>query len=109
MRWHQDGHSFKVVMDKSMILITEFHCPNRLDEGAPCKLEGECVVERFATEYGFDCNVGVSEINGVVSIAWTLIGDTKDRDACQVWFIPTDDEFFAAWAASQKEDLHQKE
>lgn len=109
MRWHQDGHSFKVVMDKSVILIAEFHCPNRLDENAPCKLDEECVVERFATEYGFDCNVGVSEIKGTVEVAWTLVGDTKDKDTCQVWFIPTDDEFFAAWAASQKDDLHKKE
>lgn len=109
MKWHQDGHSFKVVMDKSIVSINEFHCPNRVEKDAACHLDGECVVERFAMEYGFDCNVGVSEIKGTVEIAWTLVGDTKDKDTCQVWFIPTDDEFFAAWAASQKSESRQNE
>lgn len=109
MKWHQDGHSFIVVLDKTLVMIEEFHCPSRGAESEACQLDGECIVERFVTEYGFDCNVGVANVNGRVEIAWTLVGDTKDKDSCQVWFIPTQDEFFAAWATSQKNESRQED
>lgn len=109
MKWHQDGHSFSVFVDKASVQINEFHCPNRQIENAVCFVNEECVVERFVLEYGFDCNVGVAAVDGKMEIAWTLVGDTKDYATCQVWIIPVKDEFFAAWATSQINELHKTE
>lgn len=109
MKWHQDGHSFEVVVDKASVQISDFHCPSRSEESAECKPGEECIVERFMLEYGFDCNVGVSVINGRMEIAWTVVGDTKDYATCQVWVIPVNDEFFAAWSDGKREELQKKE
>jgi hypothetical protein len=102
MTWHEDGHSFFVTIDKSFVIPTMFHCPNRADETAVCMHGGDCVVERFVDVYGFDCNVGVVEVSGPVEIAWTVVGDVSDPDNCQIWIIPIKDEFFSAWATGQK-------
>lgn len=108
MKWHEDGHSFRVVVDKSTLQIVDFHCPHRAEESPACRMNDECVVERFVMEYGFDCNVGVAPVDGTMEIAWTLVGDAKDYATCQVWIIPTTDEFFAAWANSQKAELQSE-
>lgn len=109
MKWHQDGHSFSVLVDKASVQISDFHCPNRNDPESSCFVNDECIVERFIIEYGFDCNVGVASIDGPMEISWTLVGDTKDYATCQVWIIPVKDEFFAAWSDSQRNELQQKE
>lgn len=109
MKWHQDGHNFGILVDKSSIQIVDFHCPSRSEESPACRINDECIVERFVLEYGFDCNVGVSAINGTMEIAWTLVGDTRDYSTCQVWIIPVADEFFAAWASSQRAELQPKD
>lgn len=101
MRWHQDGHSFSVLMDKATLIPFNFHCPNRNEADSACHIKGECIVERFVETYGFDCNVGVTEIVGQIEIAWTVVGDVLDIDSCQVWFIPINDEFYSAWSSSQ--------
>jgi hypothetical protein len=39
-----------------------------------------------------------------LEIAWSFAGSKeKDIAQCQVWFIPTEDEAFAAWLVTQIE------
>ena len=109
MTWHEDGHSFCVTIDKSFAMPSMFHCPNRLDETAACMHEGDCIVEHFVNVYGFECNVGVTEVTGPVEVAWTIVGDISDPDNCQVWTIPVQDEFFSAWATGQKTVVETRE
>jgi len=101
MTWHNDGHSFMLVLDKSLIITSLFHCPHRNDDAQPCRVGETCIVETFIDRFGLDCNVGVTEVAGAIEIAWTLVGDKSDEDECQVWVIPVNDEFFSAWSAGQ--------
>ncbi len=99
--WHADGHSISLRIEKSNLVVTGIECPHA--ESGPCYVGNDgCAVKWFLMRFGLECNVGVCEPASVIQIAWALVGEKNlGMDACQIWFIPTQDEFFAAWAASQ--------
>jgi hypothetical protein len=35
-----------------------------------------------------------------LDICWTLSGNPRDIESCQVWFMPIADEVFSAWLVS---------
>lgn len=97
MVWHNDGHSITIQLQKHELVILEINCPAE-DDMADCQHDRHgCLVEFFLRRFGFDCNVGIAFPKETMGIAWTLVGDRHDIDACQVWVIPVDDEAFAAW------------
>jgi hypothetical protein len=98
--WHSDGHSIYMVLNRNELEIQVVSCPGH--EGRECQIgKFDCIVDWFLDRYGLDCNVGVSEINSTMEIAWSVQGDTSDPDTCQVWVIPIADEAFSAWLATQ--------
>lgn len=102
MEWHNDGHSISIMLNKSIFLIDKITCPN--DEFGACHSDavGGCFVQWFLNRYGFDCNVGVVPAQPHLEIAWTRIAESPhDPEQWQVWVIPTSDEIFAAWMATQ--------
>ena len=103
IKWHNDGHVVTLLLNKDKLEITGVYCPNRGKEDSPCAHDDvTCVIEHFLNIYGLDCNVGVVTPSAELSIAWAFIGDRhKDLGACQVWVIPTEDEAFSAWIATQ--------
>lgn len=104
MIWHNDGHKISLVLDKAEVVIRSVICPHGTDSDAPCFgiVPNQCVVEHFLSRYGFDCNVGVAPVAPEMEVAWTIVGEPRyDVELCQVWVIPTTDEFFAAWLVSQ--------
>ncbi len=104
MFWHNDGHKIHLVLEMTNVKITKVVCPHDGDPEGPCQgiVKDSCVVSYFLNRYGFDCNVGVAPIQSEMEIAWTLVGEPEyDYELCQVWVIPTADEFFAAWIVSQ--------
>ncbi|MFZ9715977.1 MAG: hypothetical protein ACO3CH_00780 [Ilumatobacteraceae bacterium] len=102
MVWHNDGHSLNLTLEKNAVVISGIECPFETNADAECQIDSLCVVKWFLERYGLECNVGVVPAAPVVKIAWTLVGNPNiGLDGCQVWTIPTDDEFFSAWLASQ--------
>jgi hypothetical protein len=103
--WHKDGHKIELLIQKSTLLIVNVHCPFQGTEDAPCShWETSCVVKWFIDIYAFECNVGVCVPQKELEIAWSFAGSKeKDIAQCQVWFIPTEDEAFAAWLVTQVE------
>lgn len=103
IKWHNDGHAVMMLLNKDKIEIIGVQCPNKGKEDSPCEHDDSpCVVEYFLNLYGLECNVGVVDPSAEMKIAWAFIGDRhKDLGACQVWVIPTDDEAFSAWIATQ--------
>lgn len=98
--WHNDGHSIYLQLQRHELVIQVISCPQHDDR--KCNVGGvDCIVEWFLKRFGLDCNVGVSEIESSMDLAWSLQGDPNDLDACQVWVIPLKDEAFAAWLATQ--------
>lgn len=104
IKWHNDGHIVFLLLNKDRLEIVDVACPNIGKEDSPCAHDDvKCVVDHFLKLYGLECNVGVVEPSGKISIAWAFIGDRhKDLGACQVWVIPTEDEAFSAWISTQK-------
>lgn len=95
--WHNDGHVIGLLIDRSQLVISSIDCP-----GGDCQHHRVgCVVKYFVNTYGLECNVGIIEPQPEIQIAWTVSGDVYDIDSCQVWIIPSEDEAFAAWAATQ--------
>lgn len=103
IRWHNDGHVVTMLLNKDKLEIVQIQCPNTSKENSLCRHDDVvCVVEYFLKMYGLDCNVGVVEPSGKMPFAWAFLGDRhKDLGACQVWVIPTNDEAFSAWLATQ--------
>lgn len=103
IKWHNDGHIVTLLLNKDKLEITGVYCPKRGKEDSPCVHDDvSCVVEHFLNTYGLDCNVGVVAPSAELPIAWAFLGDRhKDLGACQVWVIPTEDEAFSAWIATQ--------
>lgn len=103
IRWHNDGHIVSMLLSKDKLEIVEVYCPNKDKEDSSCAHDDvPCVIEYFLNMYGLDCNVGVVVPSGQMPVAWAFIGDRhKDLGACQVWVIPTQDEAFSAWIATQ--------
>ncbi len=93
--WHTDGHRIELRLVKNEVLVSLQHCP----EDGKCEVrEVPCVVKYFVDTFGLECNVGSVYINSsVMEIAWALMGDSFDLGACQLWWIPTEDEAFASW------------
>jgi len=101
--WHDDGHSVWLELNKAELLVVGVNCPHRNEPDSPCQGPNYgCLVEWFVMRFGLDCNVGVCEPSGEVAIAWSVIGNTYDLDLCQCWIIPTADDVFSMWAATQR-------
>lgn len=96
--WHNDGHWISLLIDRAQLIVSTVDCPG----GSECQHERiGCIVKYFIETYGLECNVGIIEPQPQIQIAWTAAGDIRDIDACQIWIIPSEDEAFAAWAATQ--------
>ena len=101
--WHDDGHIIWLELNKSELLVLGVNCPSsEMEPGACQHTRHGCIVEYFLMRYGLECNVGVCEPSGEVLVAWALIGDGYDLDECQCWVIPTTDDVFSMWAATQR-------
>lgn len=102
--WHNDGHIITLQLNKSNLEIIEIFCPNVTQgESATCSHDDtSCVVKFFLETFGLDCNVGVVAPSEKIQMAWAFVGDRhKDLGTCQVWVIPSQDEAFSAWIATQ--------
>jgi hypothetical protein len=101
--WHDDGHRMILSLTRSEISVTMVLCPFGKKPGGTCFHQKHgCVVDWFLMHYGLECLVGVCSPAEEVPIAWSLVGESVDIDACQVWVISVDDMLFSAWAASQR-------
>lgn len=99
MVWHNDGHIIHLRIDRSEVNIVQIDCPNQ--DNDPCRLpSGDCAVKYFVELYGLDCNAGSCDASESIQICWTLGGNPHDLDACQLWFMPIDDNTFQAWVSS---------
>jgi hypothetical protein len=89
-------------IEKSNLVIIDFHCPN-VDSGSGCKKYSDgCVVEWFVHQFGLECNVGMCEPAPELVFAWAITGEPElGFDMCQVWIIPVNDELFSAWVLTQ--------
>lgn len=101
--WNNDGHSISLRLEKNLLVITGVHCPHLESDSKPCHLTDDgCIVKWFLLVYGLECNVGVVDPSPEIGIAWSLVGNPNEGlNACQVWVIPTEDEFFSAWVVTQ--------
>lgn len=100
MVWHNDGHKIHLRINRSEVDIVEVFCPN--PENGSCRTEYDgCAVEWFINRYGLECNAGSCPAAESIQICWTLIGDPRDLDSCQLWFMPLSDETFQAWLVSK--------
>lgn len=101
MTWHDDGHYISLRISKADLEITDIHCPE--SDGAKCRdtLYG-CVVQHFVGRYGLDCNAGTCPATEKMDICWTLVGDERIIEECQLWFMPKSDEVFSAWLQTIK-------
>jgi len=97
MRWHNDGHTITMRINRSEIEIVEVSCPG----GDECSSRSGCVVKYFVSRYGLECNIGACAPEEVMEICWALVGDDYDIDAAQLWFVPIKDEVFYAWMQSR--------
>lgn len=101
MLWHNDGHKISLQINRSEVEITDIYCPGESEE-SKCHIDGiGCVVTWFLNRYGMECNAGKCAADKELQICWTLIGDKKNVEAAQVWFMPMADEMFNAWLVSE--------
>ena len=100
MKWHDDGHFIRLRIWKSELEIMEIHCPH--EESGECKdpIYG-CLVKHFIGRFGLDCNAGTCPAAEHIDLCWTVVGDTRIVEECQLWFMPKTDEVFAAWLESK--------
>jgi hypothetical protein len=99
MMWHNDGHKLILKIVKSEIEIESVYCPHG-NEGACFIDDYGCAVKWFANRFGMECNVGTCYAESSLDICWTLAGNPRDIESCQVWFMPIADEVFSAWLVS---------
>lgn len=97
MTWHDDGHYIKLRIVKSELQIVEVHCPHENEEGKCHDAVFGCLVQHFVGRFGLDCNAGACDAIDKMEICWTVIGDRRVVEECQLWFMPKTDEVFAAW------------
>ena len=104
MEWHNDGHTVTLRLNKSELEVLEVTCPS--DNGGPCASDGRssassdglgCIVQYFIRRFGMECNIGVCPPEEIMAICWAMVGDKRDPDAAQLWFVPDNDEVFYAW------------
>lgn len=100
MVWHQDGHRISLVINRATLSITTVVCPTPSGDCQHHRVG--CIVEHFLMRYGLDCHVGVVAPAAELEVAWTVIGDPYDLEACQVWVISVDDDLYGSWALSQQ-------
>jgi len=94
--WHTDNHTMSVYLDADSITVIST-CPTAGKTG-DCHTEGiGCIVTYFLDIYGLDCNVGQALAHPDMKIAWSVVGDPRDMDLCQVWVIPEEDAAFQGW------------
>ena len=100
MVWHNDGHVIHIRLNRAEVEITSIDCPGI--EGSGCHTEYDgCCVKWFLDRYGLECNAGLCPGAEAIEICWTLAGDRRDMEACQLWFMPVSDETFQAWITSR--------
>lgn len=100
--WHNDGHKIVLRINKSELEVVEIFCPNDEKLDGECKADNaECIVRWFVSRYGMECNGGLCPAQENVEISWTLVGDIRNPDASQLWFMPLKDEIFQAWLVSR--------
>lgn len=99
--WHDDGHIVVLQLNQSELVIQTVMCPNGPD--GLCKhYDVGCLVSWFLTRYGLECHVGVAPPEEEMRVAWSFAGSEYDLDASQVWVMSVRDDFYSAWAASQR-------
>ena len=99
--WYSDGHIVGLYLNKNEVEVRLIKCPHDKRDG-PCAVrEVPCVVEYFVDTFGLEGNVGTAEARPEMEIAWTLLGDSYDLNACQMWWIPAEDTAFASWLSSR--------
>lgn len=101
MKWHDDGHFVRLRIWKSDLEISEIHCPHG-DKGECHDLVYGCLVKHFVNRYGLECNAGTCPATDKLDLCWTVIGDRRIIDECQLWFMPRTDEVFVAWLESKQ-------
>lgn len=102
MTWHRDGHKIRLQINKAELEIVDIECPDSESNG-DCYMEDYgCVVTWFLNRYGMECNAGKCPASSELEVCWTFIGDKKNIEAAQVWFMPLTDDFFMAWLTSTK-------
>lgn len=99
MVWHNDNHAIHLRVNRSEVEIVHVDCPG--ENNSACQVDDQCVVQYFIDRFGFDCNAGSCPASETIQICWTLGGNTKDLDSCQLWFMPITDETFQAWIESR--------
>lgn len=105
MMWHNDGHKISLQINKSELEITDIHCPAE-DDSAKCYMDGiGCVVTWFLNRYGMECNAGKCPSASELEFCWTIVGDHRNIEAAQVWFMPLTDVMFNAWLTSEKNKI----
>jgi hypothetical protein len=101
LMWHNDGHEITLRIIKSEISVLEVFCPHSGNPEGACQDQSYgCLVDWFLMRYGLECNVGSCAPEEKIKICWTLQGERRDIEACQVWFMPVTDDVFSAWLVS---------
>jgi hypothetical protein len=98
--WHNDGHKLTLQINKAELEVLHVECPNKPDSECATEDYG-CLVRWFVGRFGMECNAGTCPPQEFLEICWTLVGDKRNVDASQVWFMPLTDDVFAAWLTSQ--------
>lgn len=100
MLWHNDGHKITLRINKAELEILDIYCPN--GRAGECHHDRwGCMVQFFIDRFGLECNVGVCPASEILQICWSIVGDRNDIEACQLWFVPLNDEVFHAWLVSK--------
>lgn len=97
--WHDDGHTMYLELHRAELQVLTVNCPG----GACAHPEVGCVVQYFVGEYGLDCHVGICPADAEMSIAWSLVGNPREIEACQVWVISVRDDMWQAFADAQRD------
>jgi len=101
MFWHNDGHILELQINKSELQVVSILCPHEGKEHGECYDQYEdCIVKFFINRYGLECNAGSCPATQQMTICWTLIGDNRNPEDSQLWFMPLNDDVFAAWLNS---------
>lgn len=97
--WHNDGHSVALNIEKTQVVVEPIVCPHDDAGDAACfHPKVGCLFVYFVGLYGLEVNNGQAPAASRVDMAWAVIGDRLDLEACQLWTIPVDDPLFAAWS-----------
>ncbi len=97
--WHNDGHKIMLRINRAELEVLHVECPGGESE---CMTdEYGCIVSWFVHRFGMECNAGSCTPEEIIEICWTLVGDKRNIDASQVWFMPLKDDVFSAWLTTQ--------